>query len=93
VLGEQHDVHWKPFWPRVRCYFTSTLLFLELLTCRLLISPPEGLSVSEASTPLRVLLKDSRVRIIEISGYATLRGLNKNYINLLVDLLVEGQKG
>jgi hypothetical protein len=48
--------------------------------------------VSEASTPLRVLLRDSRVRIIEISEYATLRGLNKNYINLLVDLLVEGQK-
>jgi hypothetical protein len=39
-----------------------------------------------------VLLKDPRVRIIEVAEYATLRDLDQRCVNALVDLLVEGLK-
>jgi arginase len=53
----------------------------------------EGLRLSEASELLGVLLKDPRIRIFEISEYASLRDLDRNYIKKLVDLLCEGMKG
>jgi arginase len=53
---------------------------------------PEGLSLSEASALMGVLLKDQRVRIIEISEYATLRDTDQSCVNKLVDLLAEGLK-
>jgi len=52
----------------------------------------EGLSLSEGRALLGVLLKDPRVRIIELSEYATLRDLDHRWINQLVDLLAEGLK-
>jgi arginase len=52
----------------------------------------EGLSLSEAKELLGVFLKDPRIRIIEISEYASLRDLDRDYVNKLVDLLSEGLK-
>jgi arginase len=77
----------------------SVLLHFDIDVLRALDMPaayfphPEGLSVSEASMLLAVLLRDPRVRLIEISEYATLRDPNQSYVNTLVDLLVEGLKG
>jgi arginase len=52
----------------------------------------EGLSLAEAKELLGVFLKDPRIRIIEISEYASLRDLDRDYVNKLVDLLCEGLK-
>ncbi len=51
---------------------------------------PEGLSLAEGKELLGVLLKDPRIRIIEVSEYAALRDLNRTYASTLVDLLSEG---
>jgi arginase len=48
----------------------------------------QGLTLAEGRELLGVLLKDPRIRIIEISEYATLRDLDRANINRLVDLLV-----
>jgi arginase len=51
---------------------------------------PQGLTLSEASELLRVLARDTRVRIIEISEYASLRDLDRSYVRKLIDLLAAG---
>jgi arginase len=48
---------------------------------------PQGLSLLEASELLGVLAKDPRVRIIEISEYASLRDIDREYVSKLIDLL------
>ncbi|MGH7316400.1 MAG: arginase family protein [Candidatus Rokuibacteriota bacterium] len=53
---------------------------------------PDGLSRSEAGELLGVLLEDSRIRIIEVAEYASLRDLDQRSVNMVVDLLVEGLK-
>ena len=53
---------------------------------------PEGLTLSEGRELLGVLLKDPRVRIIEVSEYAALRDLDQLWVNKLVDLLADGLK-
>ena len=53
---------------------------------------PEGLNLSEGKDLLSVLLSDPRVRIIEVSEYASLRDLDQVWVNKIVDLLVEGLK-
>ena len=52
----------------------------------------EGLSLAEGRELLGVLLRDRRIRIIEVSEYATLRDLDRSYVSKLVDLLSEGLK-
>jgi len=52
----------------------------------------EGLSLPEAAELLGVLLKDPRIRIIEISEYASLRDTDREYVKTLVNLLAEGMK-
>jgi len=52
----------------------------------------EGLSLSEGVELLGVLLRDPRIRILEISEYASLRDLDRDYVNRLVNLLSEGLK-
>ena len=47
----------------------------------------QGLTLAEGRELLTVLLKDPRIRIIEISEYATLRDLDQRSINKLVGLL------
>jgi arginase len=47
----------------------------------------QGMTLAEGSELLAVVLKDPRIRIIEISEYATLRDLDRTNINKLVDLL------
>lgn len=46
----------------------------------------EGLSLSEATELLGIILKDPRIRIIEISEYASLRDLDRVYVSKLVDV-------
>jgi len=53
---------------------------------------PEGLSLSEGRELLGLLLRDPRIRIIEVSEYAALRDLDQRWVNKLVDLLAEGLK-
>ena len=53
---------------------------------------PEGLTLFEGRELLGVLLKDPRVRIIEVSEYAALRDLDQLWVNKLVDLLADGLK-
>jgi arginase len=52
----------------------------------------EGLSLSEITELLGGLLKDPRIRIIEISEYAALRDLDQTYVSKLVDVLISGLK-
>jgi arginase len=47
----------------------------------------QGLTLAEGRELLAILLKDPRIRLIEISEYATLRDLDQRNINTLVDLL------
>jgi arginase len=53
---------------------------------------PEGLNFSEGQELLGVLLRDPRIRIIEVSEYAALRDLDQRWVNSLVDLLADGLK-
>ena len=53
---------------------------------------PEGLSLSEAADLLGVLLRDPRIRIIEISEYASLRDLDQDYVKKLANLLTDALK-
>jgi arginase len=50
---------------------------------------PEGLRLSEAAELLGVLLRDPRIRLIEISEYASLRDLDRSNVDKLANLLVE----
>jgi arginase len=50
----------------------------------------DGLSLSEGVQLLGTLLRDPRIRIIEVTEYAALRDLDQCYVGKLVDLLSEG---
>jgi arginase len=52
----------------------------------------EGLSWQEAQELLGVLLSDPRIRIIEVSEYASLRDLDQGCVSKLIDLLADGLK-
>jgi arginase len=52
----------------------------------------EGLSLSEGAELFSALLGDSRIGIVEVSEYASLRDLDQRYVSNLVDLLSEGLK-
>ena len=52
----------------------------------------EGLRLSEGTELLGVLLKDPRIRIIEVSEYAALRDLEQRYVSKLADLFAGGLK-
>jgi arginase len=47
----------------------------------------EGLTLGEAAQLLEVVLADPRVRLLEISEYASLRDLDQRAVGALVDLL------
>ncbi len=49
----------------------------------------EGMTLSEGRELLGVLMRDPRIRIIEVSEYASLRDLDQGYVSKLVDLLAE----
>jgi arginase len=53
---------------------------------------PEGLKVSEAAELFGVMMKDPRIRAIEISEYASLRDLDRSYVDKLVKLLTDSLK-
>jgi arginase family enzyme len=50
----------------------------------------EGLSVAEATALLGVLLKDPRIRLIEVSEYASLRDVDQRAVGTLIDMLTAG---
>jgi arginase len=49
-----------------------------------------GLTLYEAGQLLRVLLSDSRIRVIEVSEYASLRDFDHGYVTKLVSLFSDG---
>ena len=53
----------------------------------------EGMTLSEGADLLGALLRDPRVRSIEVSEYASLRDLDQRWVTKLVDLLANGLKG
>ena len=52
----------------------------------------DGLSLAEAQELLGTILADSRVRIIEVTEYASLRDLDQHYVSKIVALLAAGLK-
>jgi arginase len=52
----------------------------------------DGLSLSAAAELLGALLSDPRIRIIEVTEYASLRDLDQRCVSKLIDLLAEGLK-
>jgi hypothetical protein len=48
------------------------------------------LSVAEATALLGVLLKDPRIRLIEVSEYASLRDVDQRAVGTLIDMLTAG---
>ena len=52
----------------------------------------DGLTLAEATELLGGLLKDSRLRIVEVAEYAALRDLDQRCVNALIDILVAGLK-
>lgn len=52
----------------------------------------DGLSLAEAEELLGVILADSRIRIIEVAEYASLRDLDQSYASRIVDLLAAALK-
>jgi arginase len=52
----------------------------------------DGLSLSAAAELLGALLRDPRIRIIEVTEYASLRDLDQRCVSKLIDLLAEGLK-
>jgi arginase len=52
----------------------------------------EGMTLSECGDLLAALLRDSRIRIIEVSEYASLRDLDGHYVSELIDMITAGLK-
>jgi arginase len=52
----------------------------------------DGLRLAEGQELLGVILADSRVRIIEVTEYASLRDLDQRYVAKIVELLADGLK-
>jgi arginase len=52
----------------------------------------EGLSLAEGAELLSALLRDPRIRLVEVSEYAALRDVDQRYAGELVELLSEGLK-
>jgi arginase len=52
----------------------------------------DGLSITEAQELLGAALADSRIRIIEVAEYASLRDLDQSYASAIVDLLAAALK-
>jgi arginase len=50
---------------------------------------PEGLSLKEGTELLGVFLRDARVRVIEVSEYATLRDREQESVNKIIEMLVQ----
>jgi arginase family enzyme len=50
----------------------------------------EGLSVAEATALLGAFLKDPRIRLIEVSEYASLRDVDQRAVGALIDMLTAG---
>jgi arginase family enzyme len=77
---------------------SSILIHLDIDVFRKQVMPaayfphPEGMEFAEGEELLRVLLQDTRVRLIEISEYASLRDQDQSCVNKLVDLLCTALK-
>jgi arginase family enzyme len=53
----------------------------------------EGLRLAEAAELLGVILRDPRIRLIEVSEYAALRDVGQRSVAALADLLSDGLRG
>jgi len=52
----------------------------------------EGLTLLQGAELLSVLLKDKRIRLIEVSEYASLRDLDQRHVKKVIDLIAAGVK-
>jgi arginase family enzyme len=52
----------------------------------------DGLSLAEGRELLGTVLADARLRIIEVTEYASLRDLDQSYVSRIVELLAAGLK-
>jgi arginase len=52
----------------------------------------DGLSIAECQELLGIILADARVRIIEVTEYASLRDLDQSYVTRIGELLAAGLK-
>jgi arginase len=52
----------------------------------------DGLSIAESQELLSIILADARVRIIEVTEYASLRDLDQSYVTRIGELLAAGLK-
>jgi arginase len=52
----------------------------------------EGMTLSECGELLAALLRDSQIRVIEVSEYASLRDLDGHYVSELIDMMTAGLK-
>jgi arginase len=50
---------------------------------------PEGLSLTEGTELLGVFLRDARVRVIEVSEYATLRDREQESVHKIIEMFVQ----
>jgi arginase family enzyme len=53
---------------------------------------PDGLSLAEVRELLSILLVDDRLRLIEVTEYASLRDLDQSAVATIIDLLATGLK-
>jgi arginase len=52
----------------------------------------DGLSMAEGQELLGTILADARIRIIEVTEYASLRDLDQRYVSRIIELLAAGLK-
>jgi arginase family enzyme len=53
----------------------------------------QGLTLVEGSQLIAALSADARVRLIEVSEYASLRDLDQRWVNKLIDILAHALSG
>ncbi|HXH13370.1 MAG TPA: arginase family protein [Alphaproteobacteria bacterium] len=53
----------------------------------------DGLSLAETQELLGTILEDSRLRIIEVAEYASLRDLDRSAVAKIIDILAAGLQG
>lgn len=83
--ADQHALQMIPASAAILLHFDSDVVQARELPTAY-FPHEEGLTLSEAGELLRVFLSDARIRIIEVSEYASLRDLDHGYVSKIVGL-------
>ena len=89
VAAAQHALQMIPGSASILLHFDSDVVQARELPSAY-FPHEEGLTLSEAGQLLRVFLSDLRIRIIELSEYASLRDFDHGYVTKLVSLFADG---